>query len=59
VRKALYETAEVKAKIFFKPDCFTYLDIYQNNPYKIRSTIYSCGVGKDGDVDGMTLNEVR
>jgi hypothetical protein len=56
VRKALWETSQIKARIFFKPDCFTYLDINTGNPYKIRPTIYSCGV-----VDGveMTLTDAK
>jgi hypothetical protein len=44
VRKALWEAAQVKAKLFFKPDCFTHLGIYANNPNKIRPTIYSSEV---------------
>jgi hypothetical protein len=44
VRKALYEEAGITSKLSFKPDCFTYLDIYRKNPFKIRPTIYSCAV---------------
>lgn len=53
VRQALKRTlddVDPKRKtsaLYFKPDCFTYLNINAGNEYKIRPTIYTCGGKKD------------
>lgn len=56
VRRALWISAGVKERLYFKPDCFTHLGIYAKNIHKIRPTIYSCEV-----VDGaeMCLSDVK
>jgi len=30
----------VHSRLLYKPDAFTYLQIYQNNPWNIRPTLY-------------------
>ena len=54
VRKALDEVIDYKKSLYFKPCALTHMGINANNPYGIRTTLYSCG--GEGDCSTLFVN---